>query len=141
MRALDPPASLGEARHLLENTSEIYHWLGRAYAARGDLAAAEVMFDKSAAQFADFHGMSVTPFSEASYWSGLSLQRLGRPEEASALFERMLTYAENMLIQPASIDYFATSLPTLLLFDEDLDERQRAQAEFLRALAYKGLGR
>jgi tetratricopeptide (TPR) repeat protein len=139
MQALNPPASLGEARHLLENTSKIYHWLGRAHAANGNLAAAEVMFDRSAAQLSDFHSMAVTPISEATYWSGLSLLHLGRVEEANALFEGMQIYAAAMVGRPASVDYFATSLPTLLLFDEDLDERQRAESELLLALAQKGL--
>jgi tetratricopeptide (TPR) repeat protein len=141
MQALNPPASLGEARHLLENTSKIYHWLGHAHAANGNLAAAELMFDRSAAQLSDFHSMAVTAISEATYWSGLSLQHLGRMEEASALFEGMRIYAVEMIGQPASIDYFATSLPALLLFDEDLDKRQRAQFELLLALARKGLER
>jgi len=141
MQTLTPPASLGEARHLLENTSKIFHLLGRAHAANGDVAAAELMFSRSAAQLADFHSMAVTPYSEASYWSGLSLQQLGRTEEANTLFQGMLAYATKMLTQPASIDYFATSLPTLLLFDEDLEERQRTEAERLVSLANKGLGR
>jgi tetratricopeptide (TPR) repeat protein len=140
-QALQPPASLGEARHLLENTSRIYYWLGRAHAANGDLAAAETMFDRSAAQLADFQGMAVQPFSEMSYWSGLSLQQLGRHDEATALFERMKAYAVEMESRPATIDYFATSLPTLLLFDEDLDERQKVQSTLLHTLASKGLGR
>jgi tetratricopeptide (TPR) repeat protein len=141
MQTLNPPSSLGEARHLLENTSKIFHLLGRAHAANGDVAAAELMFSRSAAQLADFHSMAVTPYSEASYWSGLSLQQLGRTEEANTLFQGMLAYAAKMLTQPASIDYFATSLPTLLLFDEDLEERQRTEAERLVSLANKGLGR
>ena len=42
---------------------------------------------------------------------------------------------------PARIDYFATSLPTLLLFDDDLAKRQRVTALFLMAQAELGLGR
>jgi tetratricopeptide (TPR) repeat protein len=141
MQTLDPPASLGEARHLLENTSKIYYWLGRAHAANGNLAAAEVMFDRSAAQLADFHGMAARPFSQVSYWSGLSLRQLGRVEEATALFLGMQAYAAEMESRAASIDYFATSLPALLLFEDNLDERQKSQSELLRTLASKGLGR
>jgi hypothetical protein len=39
------------------------------------------------------------------------------------------------------IDYFATSLPTMLLFDEDLRKRQHITATFLRAQALIGLGK
>jgi tetratricopeptide (TPR) repeat protein len=139
MQTLHPPASLGEARHLLENTSKIYYWLGRAHAEHGNLAAAEVMFDRSAAQLADFQSMAVQPFSEMTYWSGLSLQQLGRTDEATALFEGMKSYALALESRPATIDYFATSLPTLLLFEEDLNERQKIQSGILHSLAVKGL--
>ena len=38
------------------------------------------------------------------------------------------------------IDYFATSLPNLLLFDDDLDKRNRIDSLLLSALASDGLG-
>ena len=41
---------------------------------------------------------------------------------------------------PAKIDYFATSLPTMLLFDDDLQFRQETTALFLQAQAQLGLG-
>ena len=40
----------------------------------------------------------------------------------------------------AKIDYFATSLPTMLLFDEDIQQRQETTALFLQAQAELGLG-
>jgi hypothetical protein len=39
------------------------------------------------------------------------------------------------------IDYFATSLPAMLLFDENLAYRNRVSAYFLRAQALYGLSR
>jgi hypothetical protein len=42
--------------------------------------------------------------------------------------------------QEAKIDYFATSLPTLLLFNEDLDKKQSVAAKLLQATALTGLG-
>jgi hypothetical protein len=41
---------------------------------------------------------------------------------------------------PAKIDYFATSLPTMLLFEEDLAATQRTTALFMEAQARLGLG-
>jgi len=38
------------------------------------------------------------------------------------------------------IDYFATSLPTMTLFDDDLKQRNGMVARFLKAQAYFGLG-
>jgi hypothetical protein len=42
---------------------------------------------------------------------------------------------------PAKIDYFATSLPTMLVFEDDLTKRQPVTATFLQAQACFGLGR
>lgn len=91
-------------------------------------------------QRTDFQGMSVQPFSEMTYWSGLSMQRLGMVREARELFEAMLAYGRDLEQQEAKTDYFATSLPTLLLFEDDLDERQRVQARLLQTVALTGLG-
>jgi len=38
------------------------------------------------------------------------------------------------------IDYFATSLPNFLLFEDDLQKRNQIDSLFLRALASLGLG-
>jgi len=137
--ALNPPTSLGEARHLLANTSNIYYWLGRAYEAMGAEAECTRSYRRSAAQRTDFQDMTVQPFSEMTYWSGLSMQRLGQLSEAQELFAAMLTYGQKLEQQKAKIDYFATSLPSLLLFEDDLEERQRIQARLLQAAALKGL--
>ena len=42
--------------------------------------------------------------------------------------------------ESATIDYFATSLPNLLVFEEDLQARRDAENHLLRALAFCGLG-
>jgi hypothetical protein len=41
----------------------------------------------------------------------------------------------------AKIDYFATSLPTMLLFEDDLQFRQETKALFMQAQAQLGLGK
>ena len=38
------------------------------------------------------------------------------------------------------IDFFATSLPSMLLFEDDLGRRNRAQSRYLEGLAHLGLG-
>ena len=38
------------------------------------------------------------------------------------------------------IDYFATSLPNFLLFDDDIQKRNEIECLFLRGLAHLGLG-
>jgi tetratricopeptide (TPR) repeat protein len=139
-QTLSPPKSLGEAKHLLANDSDIYYWLGEALTARGDKEEATQMYERAARHLGDFQGMSVQPFSQMTYWSGLALHRLGRAEQANDLFSSMLRYATKLEGETAKIDYFATSLPALLLFEDDLDERLRIHAKLLRASALMGLG-
>ena len=83
--------------------------------------------------------MAVTAYSELSYYRGLALAELGRTDEAKALFEGMRAFAEKGLATPFKIDYFATSLPLLLIFEDDLEAVKNAQMENLKSLAGKGL--
>jgi tetratricopeptide (TPR) repeat protein len=134
------PTNLGEARHLLANYSELDYWRGVAARKAGDEAGGRKHLERAAAAVGDFRDMAVCAFSEATYFSGRALMELGRVAEARKLFEGMLGYARELAKMPAKIDYFATSLPTMLLFEEDLQARQRMQAALVEALARHGLG-
>jgi predicted Zn-dependent protease len=52
----------------------------------------------------------------------------------------LLAYAKGLAKTEAKIDYFATSLPTMLLFDDDLQFRRQTMALVLEAQARFGLG-
>ena len=138
--ALASPPHLGEAKHLLANQSDIHFWLGEACTAAGDRAAANLHWETAAEFKGDFQEMSVHAFSEMTCYSALALARLGRKTRARRLLRDLLGYARSLAKAGAKIDYFATSLPTMLLFDEDLSARQRTTAKFLEAQARLGLG-
>ena len=138
--ALEAPENLGEAKHLLANQSDIRLHLGDALAASGDMRAARGHWTIAASFRGDFQEMSVRAFSEMTYYSALALQRLRRRAAATRLLRGLLNHARKLARAPAKIDYFATSLPTMLLFEEDLDARQRTTALFLEAQARLGLG-
>ncbi len=139
-RALAPPENLGEARHLHANQSELDYWLGCALSRLGDQARARKYWSAAARREGDFLEMKQRPFSEVAYYSGRAWARLGRPAHGRKLFRQLLAYARNLYNTPAKIDYFATSLPTMLLFEDDLQARQEATALFLQAQALFGLG-
>jgi tetratricopeptide (TPR) repeat protein len=84
--------------------------------------------------------MTVRSFSEMTCHSALALKRLGRSREAEKLLRDLLAYAENLMQQKAQVDYFATSLPAMLLFEDDLQRRNTMTALFLQAQAWLGLG-
>jgi tetratricopeptide (TPR) repeat protein len=138
--AMNSPRNLSEAKHLLANQSDIHYWLGIALERTGEQNAARVHWKTAAAFRGDFQDMSVRAFSEMTYYSALSLGMLGRKSAASKLLRDLRTYARKLTTNTAKIDYFATSLPTMLLFDDDIQKRQKAAALFMQAQAEIGLG-
>jgi tetratricopeptide (TPR) repeat protein len=138
--ALSAPLNLGEAKHLLANQSDIRYWLGCALMAIGEAKSAVANWLAAATFKGDFQEMSVRAFSETTYCSALAWEQLGQKAKAKKLFRDLLAYAQKLQKSHAKIDYFATSLPTMLLFDDDLQARQKTTALFLQAQARLGLG-
>lgn len=139
-KAAETPENLGEARHLLANHSDIHYWLGMAHHALGQNTEAHSHWAAAASFKGDFQQMSVRAFSEMTLYSALSMRQLGQRSDAEKLLLELLTYAQSLEKSEAKIDYFATSLPTMLLFEDDLQFRQATTALFMQAQAHHGLG-
>jgi len=139
--ALQPPQNLSEAKHLLTNQSDIYYWIGESFRRSGDTENARAWWLCASQGKGDFQQMSVRDISDMTFWKGLALRRLGRHDDAVNLFTRIYDYSIELEKTPPKIDYFATSLPAMLLFHEDLVRRTRIESLFLRAEAVAGLSR
>ena len=137
--ALRTPDNLGEARHLLVNQSEIYYWLGMAYDLAGEGEDAGKWWQRAARETGDFQQMSVRSVSTATLWTGLALGMLGEEAASQSLMQSIFEFATELNATPPTIDYFATSLPTMLLFEEDLRQRNTIEAMFLEAQAHFGM--
>ena len=138
--ALTSPENLGEAKHLLANQSDIHYWLGVALDLLGERKSAREHWLAAANFKGDFQEMNSRAFSEITYYSALSWERLGRKARAKKLLRELLAYARKLQKAEAKIEYFATSLPTMLLFDDELQFRRETTALFLQAQARLGLG-
>jgi tetratricopeptide (TPR) repeat protein len=138
--AMNSPRNLCEARHLLANQSDIHYWLGCSYAGMGDQTSGRRHWLTAANFKGDFQEMSVRAFSEMTYYSAQSLKCLGQNANGNTLFRALLAYGRELQKKMAKIDYFATSLPAMLLFDDNLQFRQETTAIFLQAQAQVGLG-
>ena len=136
-----PPDKLSEARHLLANQGDLFYWLGKAHDALGHHDEAAANWKRATRQGADFQQMAIRPISAMTYWSGLAHLALGDSLEAARIFQEIYDYSLMLERTEPTIDYFATSLPTMLLFEENLVLRNRTDALFLRAQALAGLGR
>jgi tetratricopeptide (TPR) repeat protein len=130
--ALENPPQAGETKHPLADQSNIYYWLGIAWEAKGDEERAHKWWRKAADAADDI--------SEMTYYSALALRRLGQEGACARSLREILAHARQLSRQPAKIDYFATSLPAMLLFHEDLEARKNITAALLEAQARFGLG-
>ncbi len=122
--ALDPPVLLGETRHPLASPAQVLLALGDAHAAADDEVSALKAWQAAAAAAGDFAGMTPTAYSENTYFSILAARRSGDEDRAGALVLGLTGHARTLRETPARIDFFATSLPTLLLFHDDPQRQQ-----------------
>ena len=133
LAALHPPVNLGEARHLLASAADVHFWLGEACSAANDHTAAREHWRKAA--------VAVTPLSETTFYSGLALARLEERSASRKLLRELWYHGRKLAREKGQqIDYFATSLPAMLLFKDDLGKRSRITGLFLQAQARLGLG-
>ena len=135
--AMDYPANLGEGKHLLTPEHELQLLLGQCLAAAGDDAGARRCWSLAAAPQAD----PDAPPADGAYWQALALRELREADAAEARLAGLLAAARRQAMSEVRIPYFATSLPTLLLFDDDLSALAHVEARYLEGLALLGLGR
>jgi tetratricopeptide (TPR) repeat protein len=138
--AIDPPDNLGEAPHPLANRADLLLALGDALAGQEQPAEATRAWRGAASFMGDFQEMSTQPYSEKTFSSAIALRRLGRDTAADRLLDGLNGYALELASTPAKIDYFATSLPDMLLFTDDLQGRRRTTADVLLAQVASGRG-
>ncbi len=135
------PPSLGEGKLFGAQENDIYYWLGCAYAKQGHDALAKESWEKAVRGLSD-----PTPaifYNDQSpdkiFYQGLALQQLGRSEEAERRFQNLIAYGEQHRNDQVTLDYFAISLPDLLIWEEDLNVRNRTHCHYLIGLGALGL--
>ncbi|THE06496.1 DUF5107 domain-containing protein, partial [Microbacterium oleivorans] len=130
------PANLGEGRHPAVPQGERFVALGDAHRLAGDGAAARAAWERACA--ATPLAVAPRPADEATFWIGVAHTRLGETSAADAIWDALDARAAQIEAAPDEVDYFATSLPELLVFDLDTADRRRAHAAALRDLATDG---
>ncbi|MGP3533739.1 DUF5107 domain-containing protein [Microbacterium sp. RD1] len=129
--AIDPPAFLGEARHPLANPAPLHLALGDALDAQGATEAARQEWQKAASAVSDFAGMRDQAYSIRTVSAIVALRRLGDHARASELRAELVRHADELAQSRVEIDFFATSLPNMLLF---VDDPQRAHDDEVKEL-------
>jgi tetratricopeptide (TPR) repeat protein len=140
--AMRYPENLGEGRHLLTSEHDLHYHLALAFEALGVRDRARRELELAADPRPSQHPPMVPApsLSEASYWRALAMRRQGDTAAAAQLLEDLRAAAQRQAETEVRIDFFATSLPAFLLFEDDLARRKRAQSRYLEGLAHLGLG-
>ena len=127
------PHNLGEGKHLLTRETHVDYFSGLALSLARRAGEASGLWRKAANTRSDTDMFA--------YYRALALRSLGDDAGAVALLRHLHEFAEAQMNAEVKIDYFATSLPNFLLFEDDLRKRNRIECLFLRGLANLGLGR
>lgn len=78
---------------------------------------------------------------ETIFYQGLAWRELGNEFEANKRFDKLISYADEHINDDVKIDYFAVSLPDLLVFDENLNTKNQLHCMFMKALGLYGMGK
>lgn len=70
----------------------------------------------------------------------MALLKLGRTDEAHGRFYKLINYGKQHLFDHQVMDYFAVSLPDLLIWDDSLDVKNEIHCKYMLALGYYGMG-
>ncbi|MBO4444620.1 MAG: DUF5107 domain-containing protein [Bacteroidaceae bacterium] len=136
------PEYLGEGRLISAQEQDIHYFLGQAYALKGDLNEARRCWETAAK--GDLEPTDALYYNDAKpekiFYQGLALRALGREMEARDKFSKLADYGRDNLERHVVMDYFAVSMPDLLVWDEDLDIRNRIHCLFMLTLGLWGLG-
>ncbi|WP_407320354.1 DUF5107 domain-containing protein [Isoptericola halotolerans] len=133
---LTPPGTLGEGRHPAQRPAERWVLLGDCRAAAGDDDGARAAWEQARATTP--LAVDPRPADEQTYWTGVAHARLGDRGAAVAVWRELEERAAALVEAADDVDYFATSLPELDLFDTGTGASRARTAATLRRLAATG---
>ena len=135
------PHNLGEGKLPGAQENDIDYYRGIAYQALGNQEKSEFYFRKASEGLSEpapaIYYNDQQP--DKIFYQGLAWEALGNPENARKRFNKLISYGEKHLFDQVKIDYFAVSLPDLLIWEDDLQKRNTIHCYYLMALGYLGL--
>jgi tetratricopeptide (TPR) repeat protein len=136
------PHNLGEGKLYGTQENDIHYLMGCVYECLGNKERATIFFEKAT------HGNS-EPVQAVFYndqqpdkifYQGLALKKLNEYRKAETIFKRLIDFGNQHMNDRIKIDYFAVSLPDLLVFDQDLGLRNKIHCHYMMGLGFLGLG-
>ena len=139
---LEYPHHLGEGKLYGAQENDFYYLLGIAYDAKGETAKAKECWEE--ATKGPQEPAAAMYYNDAKpdkiFYQGLALYKLGRSDEAHGRFYRLINYGKQHIFEKQTMDYFAVSLPDLLIWEDSLDTKNLIHCKYMLALGHYGMG-
>ena len=74
------------------------------------------------------------------FYAALCYRKLGQEDKARGLFNKLINYGKQHIYEKVVMDYFAVSLPDLLIWEDSLDTKNLIHCKYMLALGYYGMG-
>ena len=141
-QCLEYPPHLGEGKLYGAQENDFYYLLGVAYDAMGEKAKARACWEE--ATKGPQEPAAAMYYNDAKpdkiFYQGMALLKLGREDEAHGRFYRLTNYGKQHIFEHQVMDYFAVSLPDLLIWEDSLDTKNLIHCKYMLALGYYGMG-
>jgi tetratricopeptide (TPR) repeat protein len=136
------PHNLGEGKLYGTQENDIHYFMGLAFQMLSEMEMAQIYFEKASNGLSDPTAAIFYNDQQPDkiFYQGLAWLKLGNEGEAKSRFAKLIEYGETHISDKVKLDYFAVSLPDLLIFDEDLTRRNIIHCYYLIGLGNLGLG-
>ena len=136
------PENLGEGKLYGTPVNDIQYLLGCAYEGLNQKDKALAAFKN--ATIGNDHPVQAIYYNDPQpdkiLYQALAWVKLGNREKANLLLERFISFGKAHIDDNVKIEYFAVSLPDMLVFEADVKKLNRIFCLYLIGLGYLGLG-
>ena len=141
MAAQHYPENIGEGKLYGAQENDVFYWLGNVYEKMGDKEKANEYWQKASTGLSEPAAAIFYNDQQPDkiFYQGLALLKLGKEKEAQQRFENLINYGKQHLNDKVEMDFFAVSLPDLMIFNDDLSMRNKIHCLYLLALGNLGL--
>ena len=139
---LEYPHHLGEGKLYGAQENDFYYLLGCCHEALGERDKAHQCWEL--ATQGPQEPAAAMYYNDAKpdkiFYQGLALIKLEHKDQANGRFYKLINFGKQHIFEKQVMDYFAVSLPDLLIWEDSLDRKNEIHCKYMLALGYYGLG-
>ncbi|WP_409306724.1 DUF5107 domain-containing protein [Pectobacterium sp. B1J-3] len=140
--ALIYPLNLGEGRLAGQSDNDIWYLLGWCAAQQGDIDQSDADYRHATKGGSDLDAGRYYNDQPVDYlfYQAMAYKKLGQLDKATDMFNGFITWSNEHYDEKVKSDFFAVSLPDLVVLDNDAQSNHTQHCIFVRALGHLGLG-